>query len=204
MATKTDVELTGSVSLLYRVVVIAAVVDVLTMSFGRTAVASRWLAALLPVARLIPNIKAIAAKTTDPVASELTLLLQWFFAPIYAGIFFVNVPPWSRLRREIARNAYSGKSLGHRHFTFMVGILFSGAWLLGDAGVVPFPTFFNGRFALATGIPQLRLIVESPILFSLYAWAGPMVETVMLWINLVLIFNARVFLAYSLVPGDGS
>ena len=158
MPTKTDTELTRHVSLLYSVMVIAAVVDVLTMSFGGTPVASRWLTALAPIARLIPNIDAVAAKTTDPVASELALLLQWFFAPIYAGIFFLSIPPWSRRRREIARSAYSGKSLGHRHFTFMVGILISGAWLLGDAGVLPFPTFFNGRFALASGIPQLRML----------------------------------------------
>ena len=197
-----SVDSTSGMRMLRMAMGIAAVVAIFTMAFGRSLFVSKWLIALAPIARLIPNIAAVAAKTADPTASEITVLLQWLFAPIYIGLFFYFVSPWSRHRRGIALGGYSRQSLGHRHFTFVFGILLSGAWLLGDVGLIPFPTFFNGGFILASGMPQLRLISQSSILFALYAWSGPIVEAVILWMFFVLIFNAKIFLAYSLEPDN--
>ncbi len=181
MSTARNADSTCGVRLFRLVMGIAAVVTLFTMAFGRTPYVSKWLIALEPVMRLIPNIAAVAAKTANPTAGEITLLLQWFFAPIYMGIFFYFVSPWSRRRREIALDAFSKMSLGQRNCGFICGILLSGSGLLGDVGWISFPTIFNGGSLLASGIPQLRPISQSPLLFALYAWCGPIVETVMLW-----------------------
>jgi len=83
-----------------------------------------------------------------------------------------------------------------RFIGFPIGILFFGAWLLGDANVIGFPTFYNGKYVypLSHAVPQLKLIYESRVAMIIYAWLGPLVEASIIWMFSMLVVNAKTYL----------
>ncbi len=157
--------------------------------------------ALVPIVpsllRLVPSVATISSEMSDPEASEITLLVQWFFVPIYLFIWFYFYPPWSlRMRRTVA---ITSQTLTERKRTLglAIGIIFFGAWLLGDFGIIAFPTFYNARYVypLNEGVPQLKLIYISRTALTIYAWVGPIAEASIAWMFFVLVLNAKTYLS---------
>jgi hypothetical protein len=87
-----------------------------------------------------------------------------------------------------------------------VGALVLCAWILGDLGVIGFPTLYNGKlvYPVAGGVMQLKYIYTSPIALALYAWFSPIAEATVVWMLSHLIINARAFLAGSVMSVEGS
>ena len=77
-----------------------------------------------------------------------------------------------------------------------LGLLFFGAWLLGDFQIISFPTFYNGQYVypLSEAVPQLKLIYVSRVALTIYAWVGPVAEASIIWMVFVLVLNAKTYL----------
>jgi hypothetical protein len=83
-----------------------------------------------------------------------------------------------------------------RPIGLVAGILLFGVWILGDLRLISFPTFYNGRlvYPLSEAVPQLTVIYVSRIALVVYAWIGPIAETTVIWMFLLLTLNAKTYL----------
>jgi hypothetical protein len=175
---------------------LAAALAVISSFIGPISVVDNLLSYSLPVMlRLVPSIAPISSGTSDPSASELTLAVQWLFAPAYTCLWFYLFPPWSRRMAQTIFNARRKFSLTRRILSMSIGVLFLGSWLLGDLGIIDFPTFYNGKYVypLANAAPQLKLIYASPTVLAIYAWFGPFAEAIIIWMFIQVIVNAKLY-----------
>ena len=125
---------------LLRCMMLAATVAAISSFIGPISVVKNWLSYPLSlVLRLVPSIAAISSGTPDPSASEITLAIQWLFAPAYAFLWFYLLPPWSQRMVQTVSNARRKFSRTRRILSMSVGVLFFGSWLLGDSGIIDFP-----------------------------------------------------------------
>jgi hypothetical protein len=161
---------------------------------------------LRAVMRLVPSVATISNATADPGASEVILAIQWPFLLLYLFLWFHFFPPWSRRMRQTISNSRQRFSIERRVISIAIGALFLGAWLLGDFNLIDFPTFFNGKYVspIAGAVPQLKLIYASRVALSLYAWVGPIVESTILWMFLVIVLNAKIYLTHSRSGADAA
>jgi hypothetical protein len=181
---------------LLRCMVLAAAVAAISFFIGPYSVVKNWFGYPLPLMlRLVPSIAAISSSTPDPLASEITLAIQWLFAPAYTYLWFYLLPPWSRRMAQTVSNAKRKFSRTRRILSMSIGVLFFSSWLLGDLGIIDFPTFYNGKYVypLAGAVPQLRLIYTSPTVLAIYAWFGPFAEACIIWMLFAVIMNARLY-----------
>jgi len=169
----------------------------LCLFIAQLEIIQRGLLVVLPVAvKLVPSVAAIASATAAPIRTEITLATQWLFAPVYVFFWFYCFPPWSvRMRLMLAGKA-KALTPPKRAATLIYSILFLGAWLLGDLGLIGFPTFYNGKYLYppSATAPQLLLITHSPISLTIYAWLGPIGEASILWAFCTLLLNAKMCL----------
>ena len=161
------------------------------------AVQSAALRVLPTMVRLVPSVASISNETMNWEASEIVLLTQWSFAPIYLFVWFYTAPPWTRRMRYTVFLTARTLTPAKRHIVFPLGIVFLGAWVLGDLGVIDFPTFFNGKYAypLDHAVPQVKLIYGSPVALAIYAWLGPLCEVGVLWMLSMSVINAKTYLS---------
>ncbi len=145
------------------------------------------------VLRLVPSVAMISSATADPAASEITLAIQWLFAPAYTYLWFYLLPPWSRRMAQTASNASRKFSRTRRILSMAIGVIFFASWFLGNLGLIDFPTFYNAKYVypLARAVPQLKLIYASPGNLAIYAWFGPLAEASIIWMFFAVIFNAK-------------
>lgn len=148
------------------------------------------------IPRLVPTVAAISRETSNPMASEIVLAIQWLFAPAYLFIWFHSLPPWSRRMRVTITNVSGTLTDSRRFIGVPFGILFLGAWLLGDANRIAFPTFYNGKYVYppSHAVPQFRVIYESRVALVIYAWLGPFIEATIIWMFSMLVVNAKTYL----------
>lgn len=139
---------------------------------------------------LVPSIEKISALSSYPVASATVLSVQWALLPLHLFAWFKAAPPWApRVRNAVTRKAQQLK--GSQRLLFLIGYLFLGMWLLGDLGVLDFPTLYNGKYAYppSDSMPQLRMIYTSSIALTIYAWMSPLIEVVCLWMFVLFTVN---------------
>jgi hypothetical protein len=144
---------------------------------------------------LVPSVERISRETPDPEISEIILLSQWLFAPAYALIWFYCLAPWSPRMRQVAMRKSQTLTPVQRAAGLPIAILFFVAWLLGDFGIIHFPTFYNGEFLypLDHAVPQLRIIHTSRIAMAIYAWIGPLAEVWVIWMLCLFVVNAKAY-----------
>lgn len=179
---------------------LAAAVVAISFLISPNSLVKDWLSYPISLMlRLVPSVAAISSSTSDPWASEITLAIQWLFAPAYIFLWFYILPPWSRRMAQTVSNARRKFSRTRRILSMAIGVLFFSSWLLGDLGIVDFPTFYNGKYVypLAGAVPQLKLIYTSPTVLAIYAWFGPFAEACIIWMFFAVIMNAKL---YSLPP----
>jgi hypothetical protein len=178
--------------------IMAGIVAVITSSIVLTSAVGYWLSRVLPLmVRLVPSIATISGGTANPMISAIILAIQWLFAPVYVFLWFYLFPPWSRRMAQTISNAREKLPSGRRVVGMSIGIIFFSAWLLGDFGVIDFPTFYNGKYVypLAGAVPQLKLVYGSSTLLAIYAWFGPFAEALILWMFFVTTLNANRYYA---------
>jgi hypothetical protein len=144
---------------------------------------------------LVPSVGRLSGSMTDPEAGEVILSTQWLFAPIYIFFWFYCLPPWGPLMRASAQTKGRTLTDAQRWILLPLGFLVLCAWILGDIGVIGFPTLYNGKivYPVEGGVMQLKYIYTSPIALALYAWFGPICEATVLWMLSHLVINARAF-----------
>ena len=177
-------------------IIVAAVLAVLSTYIAALSHVHKIFARILPsLVRLVPSVTAISSETADPEASEIVLLGQWSFAPLYVVLWFYCLAPWSPHMRQLALLRTKTFTPIQRKVVMPIGILFSGAWILGNLGLIGFPTFYNGKYAypLAHAVPQLRIIYTSRIAFAIYAWLGPLAEAWIVWTLCVVALNVKTY-----------
>lgn len=175
----------------------AAVAAICCLVVPSSAVKTALVQIIPSLRRLVPSVANISREMLDPEESEIILIVQWWFAPIYLFIWFYFYPPWSlRMRRTVAI-ACQTLSEVKRTIGLTIGILFLGAWLLGDFQIIDFPTFYNAKYVypLTEAVPQLKLIYISRVALTIYAWVGPIVEASIVWMFFVLVLNAKTYLS---------
>jgi len=148
----------------------AAVVAIFSVYFSTVPVIQVSVVRALPMmVHLVPSVPSISSETRNMEASEIVLLTQWLFAPVYAFVWFYTAPPWApRMRYTILLKARTFTP-AKRSIGMPLGTLVLAAWLLGDFGIIGFPTFYNGKFAypLDHAVPQIKLIYGSPIALAI-------------------------------------
>jgi len=145
---------------------------------------------------IVPSVSEISSEMRDPISSEIVLLLQWPFALIYLILWFGGAPPWtSRMRQEINKLA-TRLSKPKRIIMPLIGISVFSAWVLGDLGVIQFPTLFNGGFVYprSHAIVQFQAIYTSRFTLALYAWFCPLGEVTVIWFLSLLLFNFKTYI----------
>jgi hypothetical protein len=177
---------------------VAGILALLTVVISEFPISKHYLAlAMHGLLFLVPSAGFISGSMMDPEASTIILLAQWFFAPIYIYLWFRCLPPWGQ-RMQISAQT-KGRTLTklQRVIGFPLIVLFLGAWILGDLGLIGFPTLYNGKFVypIASGVMQLKYIYSSRIALSLYAWFGPVAEATVVWMLCHLVINAGAFLS---------
>ena len=183
---------------LLRCMVVAAIVAGICFLIAPIPTVQNSMDSIMPfMLRLVPSAATISSETLNPLASEIVLAIQWLFAPAYLCIWFYCLPPWSRRMSVTISNASRTLTDSKRFIGVPIGILFFGAWLLGDANLIAFPTFYNGKYVypLSHAVPQLKLIYESRVALVIYAWLGPLTEASIIWMFSVLVMNAKTYLA---------
>ena len=192
---KTEIPSAGSI----RPIVVAVLLSIVV------AILSAWsaFAGLLPkigteiawnFAVLVPSTARISAATLDPNAAQIVLSAQWALFPVHLLSWFYAGLPWSRkVRRSAEIKARTLK--GSQRVLFAVGYIFLGAWLLGDFGLIDFPTLYNGGYVYPpeSAVPQLHIIYTSNFVLTVYAWMSPLMEVGCLWMFLLFTFNFRAY-----------
>lgn len=151
------------------------------------------------VSRLVPNDMLIARSTSNPRVSAPILAIQWLFTPIYLYYWFGRFGPWtSRMRRAVAERSRTLKS-SQRYVLLPLAILAFGLWILGDVGLVNFPTLYNGKYVypMGTAISQFLPIYQMQTALAIYAWLCPIMEVCVAWAFLLFLFNLRTYLTPS-------
>jgi hypothetical protein len=181
---------------LLRCVTAAAFVAILSVHFSTMPAVQNSVLRVLPtIVRLVPSAASISSETMNWEASEIVLLTQWLFAPVYLFAWFYTAPPWTpRMRYTVLLTART-LTPTKRFIVLPNAIIFLVAWVLGDLGVIDFPTLYNGKYAypLDHAVPQVRLIYGSPFALSIYAWLGPLCEVTVLWMLSMLVINAKTY-----------
>jgi hypothetical protein len=145
---------------------------------------------------LVPSVGRISGSMADPEAGQVILFSQWLFGPLYLFLWFYCLPPWGSLMRASAQTTSRTLTNAKRWILLPVGLLVLCAWILGDLGVISFPTLYNGDFVhpISGGVTQLRYIYTSPTMLALYAWFSPLAEATVIWMLSHLAINAKAFL----------
>jgi len=167
----------------------------------------RLLVLLAVVVKLVPSIGTIASTTAAPISTEITLATQWLFAPIYVLLLFCFLAPWSPQMTRYLGERSRALTPVRRVFSLIFLICLMGAWLLGDLGLIGFPTFYNGKFLYPPSetAPQLALIAQSRIALAIYAWFSPIGEASILWALSAVVLNAKTcFLPSNWVSRNGT
>src|ERR1700722_1475512 len=183
---------------LLRCMVVAAIVAAICFLVAPIPTAQNSMDSIMPfMLRLVPSVATISSETLNPLPSEIVLAVQWLFAPAYLYIWFYSLPPWSRRMSATISNTSKALTDSRRFIGVPIGILFFGSWLLGDANLIAFPTFYNGNYVYppSHAVPQLKLIYESRVALVIYAWLGPLTEAAIIWMFSVLVLNAKTYLA---------
>lgn len=135
------------------------------------------------IADVIRSIGGIANSSEQPSTVVLIMGWQWAFLPLYVGLWFTRLAPWSRgvQDRVEARLRVSDKRA--RRATIF-GCLSMIVYVLADIGLVPlFPTFFNAKWAYPRdqAAHWVLPIYHSNFLLMIYAWLSPIVEVCVWW-----------------------
>jgi hypothetical protein len=56
------------------------------------------------------------------------------------------------------------------------------------------PAYGKYVYPLSGAVPQLKLVYVSRVALAIYAWIGPIAETTVLWMFLLLVLNAKTYL----------
>jgi hypothetical protein len=174
----------------------AAFVAILSIHLSSLPVVQSGALRVLPtMVRLVPSVASISSETMNREAAEIVLMFQWLFAPIYLFVWFYTAPPWTRRMRYTVLLTARTLTPAKRYIVFPLGIVFLGAWVLGDLGVIDFPTFYNGKYAypLDHAVPQVKLIYGSSVALAIYAWLGPLCEVAVLWMLSMSVINAKTY-----------
>lgn len=135
------------------------------------------------IAGEIRGIEGIVRSSQQPSTVVLIMGWQWAFLPLYIGIWFTRLAPWSRgVQDRIA--ARLGMSDKRTRRAMIFGCLFMAVYVLADIGLIPyFPTLFNARWAYPPSHAALWLlpIYHSNFLLMIYAWLSPIVEVCVWW-----------------------
>lgn len=185
----------------------AALVAFLSIYLASVPGVQSLLVRILPsMVRLVPSVASIASETANSESSEIILLTQWCFAPIYCLVWFHCAPPWTRRTRDAALVRARTLSRAKRQIVMPVGMLVLVFWLLGDFGIIGFPILYNGKYAypLDTAVPQVKLIYGSPVALAIYAWIGPLVEVGVVWMLLMCAINLKAYMLPSRSDSPGS
>jgi hypothetical protein len=188
----------GELHPLLQCMIAAAVVAIISLAISMLPVARHGIASAIEgILWLVPSVGLISRQMADPEIGEIILLPQWLFAPAYAFIWFHFLAPWSPRMRQAALLKSRTLTPVKRAVGLPVAILLLGVWMLGDLGLIDFPTFYNGKFLypLAHSVPQLRLIYASPIALVIYAWVGPLAEVCVAWMFCLIVLNAKIYLS---------
>jgi hypothetical protein len=148
--------------------------------------------------RLVPSAGRISVSTGDREAGEVILLAQWMFFPVYLFAWFYAFPPWDR-SKQAARLGSRTLTDARRQILNLFGLLVLIAWILGDAGLIGFPTFYNGKFVypVTNAVIHASFIYTSQVALAVYAWFGPIAEATVIWALSHLAMNAKTFVSLS-------
>lgn len=146
---------------------------------------------------LVGGINGVAQSSESPTAVVLIMGYQWVFLPWYAAVWFIMVNPLNKATRTAMEAKAASLRPGQR-ILFVAGFLYLVAYVLGDFGVISFPTFFNARWAypLSTASLFLHPIYRSRGALMLYAWISPMCEAGLWFMLCNAIVNFRAFLGF--------
>jgi hypothetical protein len=175
---------------------VAALVAIASVIISSLPVARNSAAGVIEnILWLVPSVGRISQQMRNPESGEIILLPQWLFVPAYTFIWFYFLAPWSPRMRESALLKSRTLTPAKRAIGLPVAILFLVVWLLGDFGLIDFPTFYNGEFLYppSHAVPQLSLIYASSIALAIYAWVGPLAEVCVAWLLCVIVLNAKIY-----------
>lgn len=157
---------------------------------------SAWLL-YLPnrIADLVSGIYGIARSSGHPEIVLLIMGYQWVFLPWYAAVWLIIINPFNKTVRIAIETKAASMRPGQR-ILFVIVVLYLIAYVLGDFGVISFPTFVNAHWAypLSRATPVLRPIYSSRVALMLYAWLSPICEAGLWYMLCNAIVNIREFL----------
>ncbi|MFC4526326.1 hypothetical protein ISN76_19125 [Dyella halodurans] len=146
-------------------------------------------ASLIPVVRNAPEYSRFGA------TARFIMSVQWLFVPIYAWVLFVGYCPFSTPTRIAIHGWYKRTYVSHRELKLFVGGITLCLYLLGEIGVMKFPTLMNGGFfPLDEGKASSRTfvgIMNSSIAMPLFAWFAPFATICVYWAILHYVVNFR-------------
>lgn len=135
------------------------------------------------IAGAIRSVEGIARSSQHPSTVVLIMGWQWAFLPLYIGIWFTRLAPWSRgVQDRVGAKIRSSDKRTRRAMVF--GCLFMAIYVLADVGLIPhFPTLFNAKWAYPSSHAALwvRPIYHSDFLLMIYAWLSPIIEVCIWW-----------------------
>jgi hypothetical protein len=147
------------------------------------------------IAGLVSGIDGIAQSSEHPKVVVLIMGYQWAFLPWYAAVWFTTINPLKKTVRTAMEAKAASMRPGQR-ILFVIAVLCLIAYVLGDFGVISFPTFVNARWAypLSGASLVLRPIYSSRVALMLYAWISPICEAGLWYMLCNAIVNIRAFL----------
>ncbi|MFA6231880.1 MAG: hypothetical protein WC617_17180 [Rhodanobacter sp.] len=149
----------------------------------------------------MPEVSKGMTLANDPEKCGFVLTVQWLLLIFYLYVFFVMYFPFSKIMRVTVHKWYSLHPRQPFSNARGLGALVSAILIiLGDFGVIGVPTPYNGGlFYHVSGADLVLSIVNSPVLFPIFAWFTVIFQVVIYWSVLYIIANYRlVFYGLSL------
>ncbi|WP_266182358.1 hypothetical protein [Dyella humicola] len=149
----------------------------------------------------IPSAACIAASSPSPARFAFVYGVQWLAVIPYLYYWFIVVPPWAKGVRDASRAKAASLSTKQR-MTFLLGVVLLALYMLGNLGLIGFPTFFNGHFACAgeRSPAILASIHDHWLALAIYGALAVFCECTVAWMFVLSLVNFRVYLFGDSLP----
>jgi hypothetical protein len=150
--------------------------------------------------RDIPAVSGAVSLSRDANLCAYVATVQWVLIVLYLLVFCLFLSPFSKvvrvavhraMRREIEKSDEREES--KRAFGRVLLIVLFVLVLMGDIGIIPFPTFLNGRlFAVHGGELFVSYLLNSPAWMPAFLWVIVLGTFLFYWSVIHLAANYKV------------
>lgn len=142
----------------------------------------------------IPIIRWSSSISIAPKKLAFVMAIQWIISPVYASLLFGIYCPFTKTSRVAVKRWFELNPLvpGMALKAALLLVFFI-ATILGDLGIIHFPTFLNGNFISSDPTNFIIVkIINSDFLMPLFSWFVAFTYFFVYWMFLYIVANRKI------------